>query len=194
MAIWFTSDQHFCHQNILSYCPNRKFSSVEEHDEHLIKVWNERVKSEDIVFSLGDFAFSSVEKSYGILDRLNGRKVLVSGNHDVRHLKHQEFKNRWSAIFHGYHEVEVKYNGHSVLVVLCHYPLESFNKMRYGSFHLHGHVHTPVGKIKMRYMKNRKDIGVDSRLDHSPWGKDELLSFIQKESETSTGVEHDYSI
>lgn len=181
VMIFFTSDTHFGHANILKYCPNRKFSTVDEHDEHLIRVWNDKVKPDDTIFHLGDFAFGAIEKSYSILDRLHGKKVLITGNHDVRHMKHQEFRDRWRAIFRGYHEVEVQFQGHTALIVLCHFPLESFNKMRYGSFHCHGHTHTPHGQLKMRYIKHRKDIGVDSRLDHAPWGKDELLETMSNE-------------
>lgn len=179
--IYFTSDTHFLHANILKYCPNRKFSTVEEHDAHLIKVWNAKVSPNDTIFHLGDFAFGTIDRSYPILDALHGKKILITGNHDVRHLKSEEFRGRFAAIKFGYHEVEVNFRGHTTLVVLCHYPLESFNKMRYGSFHLHGHCHTPFGELKMRYLKNRKDIGVDSRLDHSPWGKDELLETMTDE-------------
>ena len=169
------------HANILRYCPNRKFATVEEHDAHLIKVWNAKVKPEDTIFTLGDFAFGRVEDSYPILDSLHGKKVLITGNHDVRHLKHEEFRNRFAAVKYGYHEVEVTFRGHTTLVVLCHYPLESFNKMRYGSFHLHGHTHSSIGMCKPSFMANRKDVGVDSREDHSPWGKDEVLTFILEE-------------
>lgn len=172
------------HANILKYCPNRKFDTVSEHDDHLIKMWNERVGPNDSIFHLGDFAFGKIEDSYGILDRLNGKKILVSGNHDVRHLKSSDFKSRFAAIKFGYHEVEVSFRGHTAFIVLCHYPLESFNKMRYGSFHIHGHTHTQFGTLKTRFIKNRKDIGVDSRLDLSPWGKDELLQTILNEKES----------
>ena len=179
--IYFTSDQHFRHANILRHCPNRKFSAVDEHDAHLIKMWNQVVKPGDTVFTLGDFAFGRVEDFYAILDVLHGKKVLITGNHDVRHLKREEFRNRFAAIKFGYHEVEVNFRGHTALIVLCHYPLESFNKMRYGSFHLHGHCHSPPGIYKVNRMVNRRDVGVDSREDHAPWGKDELLESIERE-------------
>ena len=173
--IWFSSDQHFFHTNILKHCPNRKFSSVEEHDAHLIKVWNKRVKPEDTVFTLGDFAFGQVEKSFPVLDSLNGKKILITGNHDVRHLKSDDFKSRFAAIHFGYHELEVKFEGHRTLIVLCHYPLESWNKMRYGSYHFFGHTHQTNVRHNHPYKFN---VGVDSRGDHAPWGKDEIMSLI----------------
>lgn len=59
--------------------------------------------------------------------------------------------------------------------------------MRRGSYHLHGHCHTRHGTTKMGYMKNRKDIGVDSREDLAPWEKVELINFINSE-ESKNGV------
>lgn len=173
--IFFTSDTHFLHANILKYCPNRKFDTVEEHDAHLIQVWNARIAPNDTVFHIGDFAFGAVEKSYPILDALNGKKILVTGNHDVRHLKHNEFRGKFAAVKFAYHEVEVNFRGHTVLVVLCHYPLESFNKMRYGSYHFFGHTHQTNVRHNHPYKFN---VGVDSREDHAPWGKDEIMSLV----------------
>lgn len=161
------------HANILKYCPNRKFNNIEEHDAHLIKVWNEKVKNDDTIFTLGDFAFGRVEDSYPILDKLNGKKILITGNHDVRHLKFYDFKSRFAAIKYGYHEIEVSFRGHTAFIVLCHFPLQSWNKSRYGSFHFHGHVHNnPV----LLPLANMADVGVDTRDDLSPWGKDEILT------------------
>ena len=54
--IFFTSDTHFGHTNIIKYC-KRPFNSLEEHDETLIKNWNNKVGENDIIFHLGDFAF-----------------------------------------------------------------------------------------------------------------------------------------
>lgn len=181
--IYFTSDTHFCHQNILKYCPNRKFDTVDDHDDHLIRVWNARVSPDDTIFHCGDFAFGAIEKSYEILDRLHGKKVLVTGNHDVRHMKHQEFRDKWRAIFRGYHEVEVQFQGHTALIVLCHFPLQSWNKDRYGSFHFHGHCHGNKVRVPL---KNMQDIGVDLSPDHAPWGKDEILTKLTLEATSGT--------
>lgn len=166
------------HANILKYCPNRKFTTIEEHDEFIINAWNSVVKDDDTIFHLGDFAFSVVDDSLPILSRLKGKKVLITGNHDIRHLKNEKFKSHFRAIKYGYHEVEVNFRGHHSLVVMCHYPLETFNKQRYGSFHIHGHCHTPLGETRVRVMARRKDVGVDSRADHAPWEKDELLTLM----------------
>jgi calcineurin-like phosphoesterase family protein len=175
----------FGHKNILKYCPNRKFNSIEEHDNHIIKQWKLKVKETDVVFHLGDFSFGSVDFAVNILNSLPGKKVLITGNHDKRNLSHNLFRNCFETIRYSYHEVDVTYNGKNVSLVLSHYPIESFNKMHHGAFHLHGHCHSPVGFRKIRYIKNRKDIGVDSREDNGVWEKDELLNAISQENKNT---------
>ena len=81
MTIFFTSDTHFNHQSILKYC-SRPWETVEEMNEGLIKNWNEVVKPGDTVYHLGDFAMGQRNLIPGILSRLNGRIILIRGNHD----------------------------------------------------------------------------------------------------------------
>lgn len=69
--IWFTSDQHFYHKNVIRYC-NRPFKSLEEMHETLIQNWNKVVGPTDIVYILGDFAFCGVARMKEIVSRLNG--------------------------------------------------------------------------------------------------------------------------
>jgi calcineurin-like phosphoesterase family protein len=87
MNTWFTSDTHFGHANIITYC-NRPFQTVEEMNAKLISNWNERVKKEDVVYHLGDFCFKkSSEAPEGspfdyYRNQLNGEIILIRGNHD----------------------------------------------------------------------------------------------------------------
>ncbi len=78
MTVWFTSDTHFAHRNVIEFC-KRPFASIEEMDEEIIRRWNERVEPGDRVYHLGDFAFGDHDP---YLSRLNGMKNLVIGNHD----------------------------------------------------------------------------------------------------------------
>jgi calcineurin-like phosphoesterase family protein len=80
MKIFFTSDTHFGHQNILAYC-NRPFSTLEEMNEGLIDRWNSRVLDGDVVYHIGDFAMGQ-RHNILIRKRLNGRVILIRGNHD----------------------------------------------------------------------------------------------------------------
>ena len=80
--IYFTADTHFGHKAILQYC-NRPFETINEMNEALINNWNSKVGPGDIVFHLGDFAFGGSTIWKSILERLNGRKYLIIGNHKI---------------------------------------------------------------------------------------------------------------
>jgi calcineurin-like phosphoesterase family protein len=82
--LFVTSDQHFSHGKILQYA-NRPFKTIEEHDEELIKRWNGVVGEGDTIICLGDFSMTSHNNAKKILSRLNGRKILIRGNHDRSH-------------------------------------------------------------------------------------------------------------
>lgn len=88
MNIFFTSDHHFGHANILKHEDEKRrdqngarFKSIDHMNEHLVEQWNEVVSFRDRVYCLGDFSFSqaSTEK---VLPRMNGEKILICGNHD----------------------------------------------------------------------------------------------------------------
>jgi len=78
MNIFFTSDHHFGHTNIIKFC-NRPFANVDEMNEELIRRWNEKIAPGDEVYHLGDFALITPEKLNEILDRLNGTIYLIAG-------------------------------------------------------------------------------------------------------------------
>ena len=91
MNVWWTSDTHFSHANIIKYC-KRPFKSVEEMNEVLVKKWNDRVKPGDLVYFLGDFCFKNSAggkkgeglpvKASAYLEQLNGMIQFVAGNHE----------------------------------------------------------------------------------------------------------------
>ena len=79
--VWFTSDTHFYHNNIISYC-NRPYKSVKEMNEALINNWNSVVGKTDIVWHLGDIALGMKSCFQEVVPKLNGTIFLVRGNHD----------------------------------------------------------------------------------------------------------------
>lgn len=81
--LWITSDTHFCHDNIIQYC-GRPFANAESMNEGLIEQWNSVVKPGDIVYHLGDVTMGVNHRNEfpRIVNRLNGSKRLVVGNHD----------------------------------------------------------------------------------------------------------------
>ena len=82
--IYFTSDTHFSHAKITLYCPSSRghFKSIEEMNWAMVNAWNERVQPEDTIYHLGDFAMGGKENIPKWLARLNGKKILIRGNHD----------------------------------------------------------------------------------------------------------------
>ena len=84
--VYFTSDTHFNHANIIGFC-NRPFKNVEEMNETLITNWNRVVGVDDIVFHLGDFCLGGSAEWTNVLNRLNGKIYLIVGNHDIKNLR-----------------------------------------------------------------------------------------------------------
>ena len=80
--VYFTSDTHFGHSNIMRFC-QRPFSDVTDMNNCLIENWNNKVGKDDIIFHLGDFAMGGSNLWNGILERLNGHKILILGNHKI---------------------------------------------------------------------------------------------------------------
>lgn len=153
---FYTSDTHFLHANILAMQP-RHFPDIESHDEHLIQRWNSVVGEEDIVYHLGDFAFGLVERAdriRWIFSRLNGRKYLTYGNHDLRHgeLHPTIAALPWAARPEGFLFVEDE----GQKLVLSHYAQRSWQWEHKGGYHFYGHAHGALKGIG-----RSRDVGVD---------------------------------
>lgn len=145
--IWFTSDEHYNHENIIKFC-NRPFRSVEEMNNEIIRRHNLCVKSGDEVWHLGDFAWSNAA---GILKNLNGRKHhLCLGNHDKKHIK-QEL-----GLFDSVQDVaQVRWMGERVF--LSHYSHARWPSSGRGRIHLFGHSHGTFEGLGLSI-----DVGVDA--------------------------------
>ena len=128
--IWFISDTHFGHGNIIRYC-NRPFQTVEEMNKEMIHRWNEKVDANDVVWHLGDFALCKKSEIERLLLQLHGKIRLIKGNHDTRSNKvYREL---------GFAEV---YDHPIILdefIVLSHEPMPFVPST--GMINLYGHVH-----------------------------------------------------
>jgi calcineurin-like phosphoesterase family protein len=152
MAIWFTSDHHFGHANIIKYC-ERPFNSVAHMNASMIGSWNGVVAPGDIVYYLGDFAMQP-HLVADILPKLNGKKLLIAGNHDRCHPKIGS-PTKWlqAYIDAGFDSVQVDMQmeiaGKNVLLHHFPYRAETEPKQKYygqrpvddGGWLIHGHVH-----------------------------------------------------
>ena len=136
--IFFTSDTHFNHGNIIRL-ENTPFKTVEERDETIINHWNEVVGEHDIVYVLGDFAFNyDSDKLSQVLSRLKGYKTLILGNHD--RVKPNRSATGWVEVCM-YKEISIRDNHKNNHIILSHYPIAEWEKCWYGSIHLYGHCH-----------------------------------------------------
>ena len=134
---YFISDLHLGHKNVLSF-DNRPFKTIEEHDNTIVKNWNNTVGIDDDVYILGDISWYNSTKTIEIMRSLNGNKHLIKGNHDGKILKNRELQKKFVEIV-DYKELSLP-DGKGI--VLCHYPIPCFKNHYYGWYHLYGHVHT----------------------------------------------------
>ena len=161
--VWFTSDPHFLHANIIKYC-NRPFISTDEMNYKIIRNWNSVVKKDDIIFCLGDFALGRETDCTEILKQLNGHKVLIKGNHEKTVMSKAYNRD----LFEGgiYELLEISVDDEEVSdsfqpIVLCHYPMITWNRSHRGAWQLFGHVHGTLDN-NPALSSNQIDVGVDS--------------------------------
>lgn len=148
--IWFTSDEHFNHGNILKLFVYRPFSTVERMNAEIIKRHNERVKPGHTVIHLGDFRVTNCgPNSHELMEMLNGNHVFLCGNHDKNNGCNSPLK---------YMVIE-QYNR---LVVCAHRPEDAQKIMEKLSIDLAfvGHVHE-----KWKFLRSEHgdmvNVGVD---------------------------------
>ncbi len=176
MSIFYVADTHYFHKNILKYCPisRGQCDTVEEMNENLISAFNSKVTNNDIVYHLGDIAFANIQNTISILKRLNGKIILVPGNHDHKLVKSPDISKYFHQILPAsYHEIRVD----KQFMILSHYPILSWNGMEHGAIHLHGHTHN-----SLKYHSKALDVGIDGRTDLSPWEHSEVINFVKSTS------------
>lgn len=173
MAVWFTSDTHFGHKNIIKYS-NRPFNSVDEMDEAMIAEWNARVKPDDEIYHNGDFAFHKNPDRY--LSRLNGIKHLIIGNHDSDVCLSSY---HWASV-QPYKELVVN----NTKLVLCHYAMRVWNRSHHGALMLYGHSHGSLPGSSQSL-----DVGVDC-WDYRPVNLYEIQDRMKTLKPYSSGDHH----
>lgn len=145
--IWFSSDHHFYHKNVVKMC-NRPFNNLHEMHEHMIQEWNKRVKPQEKAYIVGDFSFSGWTLTKKILERMNGYKILILGNHDKSPHK------MLAAGFQEVHENIYIELGNKQKIYLSHFPfhpMTSYSKMGNSIVD----IVYPFDKVDKRYMHKR---------------------------------------
>lgn len=158
----FCSDSHISHVNSIPYC-NRPFKDIVEMNDEIVRRWNSVVSPEDTVYHLGDVAFGSVKTAEEVLFRLNGKIVLVAGNHDRRLKKTDALRARFEIIV-DYYELKVPEERENI--VLSHFPFAVWNSSHHGALHFHGHCHSTPDRAPTG-TSLRCDVGMDN-FDFTP--------------------------
>lgn len=138
MTTFLVSDTHFGHEATCTKFtkangePLRPFANAEEMNEALVALWNETVGPDDIVYHLGDVVMS--HRHLPIMERLNGRKHLIAGNHDpISGKKAKKFNfNDYFETVGSMKELEG--------MILTHIPMHTQSLDRWG-VNVHGHLH-----------------------------------------------------
>lgn len=139
--MYLISDLHFHHANVIEY-EKRPFKSVDHMNKELIKNWNTVIAKKDTIWILGDFCFGNKEKVLEITSQLNGRKHLITGNHDSSHAYQWwldcgfEFVSKHPIIY------EDRY-------ILSHQP--TLYDVGSGFYNIHGHVHGRESDLDNRF-------------------------------------------
>ena len=177
--LFFTSDTHLGHFNICKYC-HRPFESRSQMDQTLIKNWNEVVPEDGIVVHCGDFMLphkDDIKEYMHYLNQLNGRVLLLRGNHDRAGLDWENEK-----LIAVRDQAMVIVDG--VKIFAQHYPCAAFN----GDYHVYGHVHTLSdgicygidGDVKKVMKRTTYDVGVDQN-GYKPISYWKLCDIIRKQ-------------
>lgn len=173
--IYFTSDLHIYHTNVIKYC-NRPFNSVEEMNEALVNNWNSVVGLDDVVYCLGDFSMA-IRPVEAFTKRLNGIKYLIPGNHDWCHSYHRKsrdsaHRSKWIQQYTDWGWIVLPEQTTIELpfgtLNMCHHPYrfvtgdhhddkyERWRPKDDGRWLLCGHVHE-----KWKVVENMINVGVD---------------------------------
>jgi|SRR5277367_512192 len=159
MAMWFTSDTHFGHKmmaerrGFIGFTPG-SLPDVKAHDEAIIANWNRLIKSDDLVWHLGDVGLGNESHTLAQVSRLNGRKQLITGNHDPvwpGHCNSRKHQRAWLEVFESV-QAFAKIRLGDQMILLSHFPYEGDHTEhdRATQFRLrdeklpllHGHLHS----------------------------------------------------
>jgi calcineurin-like phosphoesterase family protein len=204
--VWFTSDTHYGHSNIVKGVTNwrnaegeipieqvRDFKDVETMNELMVENINANVDANDWLIHLGDWSFGGYDKIQEFREQVNcNNVVLILGNHD-HHIQRDipKFRKMFNHIAN-YEELRItrKTDTNNTLI-LCHYPIISWNQMHHGSFMLHGHQHLK-GERKFGQGK-RMDIGLCGSEEFRPYHIEEIVDLLSKR-QYETYTEHDHHV
>ncbi len=200
--IFFTSDLHFGHRNVITFC-NRPYSDVKEMECELINNWNKVVSERDIVFSLGDmFWFNDKKMMTRVLNQLNGKNIyLIMGNH-CDHKAYDKLRDNGIigdriqvlsdvvTVFLAQY-INTSSDGISNYKLLCemvlsHYPLMTWSHRDKNAINLFGHIHSGPNSAcdldqNLPFWKGKQyDVGTDNN-EYTPIELNKVLLKLKED-------------
>ncbi len=181
--VFFTSDTHFGHPNIVRGCSNwndkgqcRDFDSLQLMNEALVERINHSVKENDVLYHLGDWSFGGFDNIKLFRDQVNCKNIhLVLGNHDHHILRN---KNNIRSLFASIYEFGRYLVINKQMFILCHYSMRVWDKSHHGSIHLFGHSHGTLPGTG-----RSMDVGVDTN-KLFPYHISEVMDIMSKKEIT----------
>lgn len=159
----YIADLHFAHNNMAIH---RGFDSSESHDNYIIEKWNSVVRKKDITYILGDVTMET-KKGYELLDKLNGIKHVVLGNHDRRQ-DVNELLNHVDTVCASYKEKDI---------LFTHIPIHPRELKYRCKINIHGHLHEHVVKKMFGLFIDKRYINVScEQINYTPRTLKELLN------------------
>jgi calcineurin-like phosphoesterase family protein len=188
--IWLTSDTHYSHSNICLGTTKwdtstekgldavRKFPDLETMNNLLVDNINDNVQENDWLIHDGDWSFGGFEKIEEFRSKINCKNIiLIPGNHDHHIINNKDNIRKIFNHVNQYEELELTSNKIKSKLVLCHYPIISWNSMRKGTYMLHGHQHL---KNEDRFGEGKRmDIGIDGSPEFRPYHIDEIVLLLE---------------
>jgi calcineurin-like phosphoesterase family protein len=209
--IWFTSDPHYMHRNIAGPKVSkwgggyRDFDDEKIMSDHIVKVWNETVKEDDVLYCLGDWSFGGIDNIWNFRKQLNVKIIhFIIGNHDEKIIENKVLPNCFYQIDHqgnhyltsdktdrSVHAKDLFETVQTVLNVshgkhnffLSHYSHRVWEANHHGVIHLYGHSHDSIDKNGEHWGKSM-DVGIDAakRLlgEYRPFSIEEIINIMDK--------------
>ena len=148
--IYYTSDLHIGHKNSIQF-DNRPFADVDEMEREIISRWNKKVNDEDDVYIVGDIFYHYKNDKEEFRRKLNGKLHLIVGNHDY------EMLNTGAALdcFESVDNLKLIIDD-GRKVVVCHFPIVSWNMKHHGAYHIYGQVHSKIDEDTLFMMKQER--------------------------------------
>jgi calcineurin-like phosphoesterase family protein len=163
---WIISDTHFFHVNVGRYC-NRP----DNWQELIIKNWNSNISPEETVLHLGDFSFGKKSNFDILTEMLNGKMILIRGNHD--RLRRTRYESRDVVICNT--PIQFELNDRTK-VIFSHRPIVPLED---GWINLHGHIHNcPPSPEGSTLGPNHINMSVEVR-EYRPWRLSEIIDLTQ---------------